>query len=89
MSVNISLIVLKEMYDILMILVDFFFNFPRFYLIFCYLDPDPAYSEPSYFLLYKRTYLALSTLLLRRKDGWRPLILTSLATTPPPHPTTR
>ena len=42
MSVNISLIALKKLYDILMILVDFCGNFPRFWLIFCYLDPDPA-----------------------------------------------
>ena len=43
MSVNISLIVLKKMYDILMILGDFCGNFPRFWLIFCY--PDPNGSE--------------------------------------------
>ena len=34
MSVNVSLIVLKKMYDFLMILVDFCENFPRFWLIF-------------------------------------------------------
>ena len=39
MSVNISLIVLKKMYDILMIFVDFCWNFPWFWLIFCYPDP--------------------------------------------------
>ena len=41
MSVNISLIVLKKMYDNVMILVDFLCgNFPWFWLIFGY--PDPA-----------------------------------------------
>ena len=39
MSVNISLIVLKKMYDILMIFVDFCGKFPWFWPIFCYLDP--------------------------------------------------
>ena len=41
MLVNISLIVLKKMYDILMIFVDFCWNFPWFQAIFCYPDPDP------------------------------------------------
>ena len=40
MSVNISLIVLKIMYDILMILVDFGGHFPWFLVIFCYPDPE-------------------------------------------------
>ena len=39
MSVNISLIVLKKMYDILMILVNFCGHFPGFWLIFGYPDP--------------------------------------------------
>ena len=39
MSVNISLIVLKKMYDIPMFWVDFCRNCPWFYLIFCYPDP--------------------------------------------------
>ena len=32
----------EKMYDILMIFVDFCWNFPWFWLIFCYPDPDPA-----------------------------------------------
>ena len=39
MSVNISLIVLKKNYGILMNFVDFRENFPWFWLIFCYPDP--------------------------------------------------
>ena len=33
---------LKKMYDILMNFVDFHGNFPWFWLIYCYPDPDPA-----------------------------------------------
>ena len=47
MSVNISLIVLKKMYDILMILDDFCGQFPWFWLIFCYPDPDQFHLSGS------------------------------------------
>ena len=47
MSVNISLIVLKKMYDILMIFVEIFHDFGRFFatrirIRFIEADPDPA-----------------------------------------------
>ena len=47
LSVNISLIVLKKIYGILMIFVDFRENFPWFWLIFCYPDPDPFHWSGS------------------------------------------
>jgi len=40
MSVKDKFNIFEKMYDILMILVDFCGNFPRFQAIFCY--PDPA-----------------------------------------------
>ena len=42
-----NLIVLKKMYDILMIFADFCWNFPWYWLIFCYPDPDPFHWSGS------------------------------------------
>ena len=48
MSIKQKLNIFEKMYDIIVILVDFWGNIPRFWLFFCYPDPfhetdlDPA-----------------------------------------------
>ena len=39
----------EKMYDILMNLVDYSGNFPRFWLIFCYPDPQYCFLPTKYF----------------------------------------
>ena len=60
---NISLIFLKKKFDILMILVDFCGNFPWFWLIFCYPDPDETDPDPQHWFPDKCRFLVIEVYL--------------------------